>query len=123
MHPSASYIDPSSYPKRLLLPTVLVAGIRDREAATADQVRRQAGMRVGCVVGIPDGSGFRPVSFYGSRWLVAGKGLEKGGEGEERGWRGRRAIDPGEDGREAPGSNLGFGLFAGGEGCHYCRAS
>ena len=46
------------------------------------------------------------------------------GEAKERmGKRGIRAIGPGEDVGEAPGSDLGFGFFAGGGGGHCCGVS
>jgi len=89
--------NPNPNPKRMLR-RPLISRERNCERAAADQVGGEAVVGVWCIVSVTADIG--ELDLHGTRELVKGRGV--------------RAISPSEDCREAPGADLGFGIFAGG---------
>ena len=111
MYPAGLNIQSTAHAESL--PTrLLVLRIRDRKITAADQMGRQAvvGVRSVVCVSIPA----PPPPFLSALGSFQRKCIgEKKGD-QSIGGEGVRAIGPCEDVREAPGSHLSFGFFAGG---------
>ena len=111
-HPNLMYsasLDVNSTTHAERLPNrLLVLRIRDRERTAANQMGRETVVRmrgVVCVSGAHVCSAHW-VQNYGTWWSIKERKRDKGREE-----RGVRAIGPCEDAREAPRSDLVFGVF------------